>query len=102
MPEQKPNCYTCKHRRDLTGDAHSRCNHPTLAKLGVDTSDGIFGMFTGDASAVLAAVAALNVSGDKHGIANGWFVWPFNFDPGWLLTCDGYEPTESTKGKADD
>ena len=29
--------------------------------------------------------------GDEHGIKNGWFYYPFNFDPIWLKYCDGYE-----------
>jgi hypothetical protein len=22
----------------------------------------------------------------------GWFFWPYNFDPRWLKSCDGFEP----------
>jgi len=33
----------------------------------------------------------LSVTANSHGIKNGWFVWPWNFDPVWLLTCDGFE-----------
>jgi hypothetical protein len=22
---------------------------------------------------------------------NGWFCWPFNFDPVWLEACDGFK-----------
>jgi hypothetical protein len=36
----------------------------------------------------------LNVVGDSHGIKKGWFLWPINFDPTWLLTCDGFEGKE--------
>ena len=25
-----PNCYECKYRRSLPGDAHSRCAHPRI------------------------------------------------------------------------
>ena len=32
----------------------------------------------------------LNVSGNPAGIRRGWFNWPFNYDPTWLLTCDGF------------
>ena len=55
-------CYDCIHRRNLPGDAHSRCAN------------------------ILATVI-----GDDHGIKNGWFFHPFNFDPIWLKYCDGYE-----------
>jgi len=33
----------------------------------------------------------LNIKGNSHGIASGWFNFPYNFDPVWLENCDGYE-----------
>jgi hypothetical protein len=57
-------CYTCKHRRNIPGDCHSAC----------------------------AKVA--NVSADQHGYNSGWFIYPWNFDPIWLKTCDGFENKE--------
>ncbi len=59
------NCYTCKHRRDLSGSCHSYCNN-----------------------------MAANAEGQPHGIKNGWFSWPWNFDPVWLVSCDGWEGVE--------
>lgn len=61
----KPNCYKCEHRGTIPGDAHSCCTN----------------------------LKAL-VIGNNHGIANGWFIWPFNFDPTWLVSCTGYETKE--------
>lgn len=61
----KPNCYTCIHRRTLPYDAHSQCANPTA-----------------------------KVEGDPHGRRMGWFFWPLNFDPVWLLSCTGYTPKE--------
>ena len=34
---------------------------------------------------------SLNVLVDPHGIRNGWFCWPYNYDPIWLVCCDGFE-----------
>ena len=64
----KPNCYKCVHRLDLPGDAHSRCNNHTA-----------------------------KVSGDPHGIKMGWFMWPMNFDPCWLQSCDGFSDKAEDK-----
>lgn len=64
----KPNCYKCKHRKDLVFDAHSKC---------VNTK--------------------ANVRGDRHGRKNGWFMWPMNFDPVWLEECDGFEKIQEAK-----
>lgn len=37
------------------------------------------------------AIDGINVTGNEYGISKGWFNWPFNFDPTWLDTCDGWE-----------
>ena len=62
---ERPNCYDCLHRKMVLGDAHSRCAN-TEAK----------------------------VTGNEHGRRSGWFLWPANFDPVWLESCDGFEPKE--------
>ena len=36
-------------------------------------------------------IGELIVHGHPHGIRNGWFLWPVDFDPVWLLDCNGYE-----------
>lgn len=61
----KPNCYKCKYREGLVGDAHSRCSNMEAT-----------------------------VVGNPHGIKRGWFFWPLNFDPVWLEKCDGFEQKE--------
>lgn len=58
----KPDCYQCKFREQCIGDAHSQCKN-WKAK----------------------------VKGDLHGVRNGWFCWPFNFDPTWLISCTGFK-----------
>lgn len=57
----KPDCYTCVHRLPVPGDCHSRCNNHDA-----------------------------HVEGVPHGIVKGWFKWPVNYDPVWLVSCDGY------------
>jgi hypothetical protein len=97
-PPPKPNCYTCAHRRDVPGSAHSRCIHPSLPGTGP----------LGEALAILAGrtvsreiglkIEALDVGsmirvrGNPHGVRMGWFVFPWNFDPAWLEACDGFTP----------
>lgn len=110
----KPDCYSCKHRRSLHGNTHSACAHP---KTGVDLNDPILELFVllgvktvptsvdmhednedgrhiGWFGTSPAAPAQIHVEGDNYGIAKGWFSWPFNFDPVWLIACDGFEPNE--------
>lgn len=85
----KPNCYECKHRRSLPYDAHSRCAHPANDDI-FESIELLVAMISGKLSGA-TELSALNVRGDPHGIKNGWFAWPFNFDPIWLLECDGFE-----------
>ena len=59
---EKPDCYKCKHRRNIPGDCHSKC-----------------------------ANTDADVVGDKYGRQSGWFMWPINFDPVWLISCNGFE-----------
>lgn len=58
----KPSCYECKHRVEIPGEAHSRCTNLNA-----------------------------NVTGSDYARMKGWFFHPYNFDPAWLLTCDGWE-----------
>ncbi len=59
--EAKPNCYKCIHKMSVPGSCHSRCNNITA-----------------------------KVTGHPQGIKRGWFMWPYNFDPVWLQSCDGF------------
>ena len=60
-------CYKCKHRRNVPGDAHIRCVNP-------DTK----------------------MTGDPHGIKMGWFFYPLVFDPTWMTKqCDNFEEKQN-------
>jgi len=78
----KQKCYTCKYRGTVPGDSHLCCRYP-----GLDSD-----LFTGLINDKNMEIAKqLNVKADPHGINGGWFMWPVNFDPVWLLSCNGYE-----------
>lgn len=76
----KANCYECKHREQLEYSHHSRCNL-------FDKKQQIY-------MVAMPQLAALVVRGNAHGIANGWFFWPLDFDPVWLESCIGFERDE--------
>jgi hypothetical protein len=38
-----------------------------------------------------SAMAQLKIAAVPHGVRNGWFVWPVNFDPVWLEHCEGFQ-----------
>jgi len=87
-----PLCYRCKHRGEVPGDTHSCCNHPEARRL-VEGKPlmQIAAIFGSARKQPMVNVRAIGVEGDPHGIQMGWFNWPLNFDPVWLLKCDGYE-----------
>lgn len=92
----RPNCYKCKHIGTIPGSAHNRCTHPKA-----ESGNPLLEMM-----AIFASVGrvppvqgsgGLNVVGNKHGIRNGWFNHPWNFDPAWLESCDGFEAKDATE-----
>lgn len=64
---ERPNCYQCIYRREFPGDAHSAC-----------------------------ANWEAKVVGDRYGREEGWFMWPLNFDPVWLISCTGFAKEKKT------
>lgn len=60
-------CWQCKNKRAITGDAHISCAKPDPM-----------------------------MTGNKHGIRSGWFYYPFNFDPTWKTKmCANFEDKNS-------
>jgi hypothetical protein len=79
--ENKFNCYKCKFRGSVPGDAHSCCRHP-------GNSTGMFDFLNTENA---KNAKKLNIKANSHGIRSGWFMWPVNFDPVWLENCDGFK-----------
>lgn len=56
-------CWRCKYKRGIPGDAHIRCTNPDP-----------------------------EVEGYPHGIKNGWFTYPSYFDPIWKIKdCNNFD-----------
>ena len=57
-------CRSCINKRNIRGDCHIRCVKPDI-----------------------------KMTGHSHGIENGWFVYPLNYDPRWMTKkCDNFKP----------
>ncbi len=92
--QAKPNCYDCKYRGEIPGDAHSCCQHPKVKSESDDPLGKLLGIFAGVGRIgpiISEAAADLGIKLDPYGIVNGWANWPWNFDPTWLDACDGFE-----------
>ena len=95
----KKKCYDCKFRGEVLGSVHTRCLHPEAKTATANNPLGeIMAIFAsvGRAPAVVAPPKSLNIRGNAHGIARGWFNWPYNFDPVWLENCDGFTEKEKS------
>lgn len=58
------NCRKCVNRRDVPGNCHIECVNPDMT-----------------------------MTGDPHGIKQGWFMYPILFDPTWMTSeCKNFEP----------
>lgn len=56
-------CYDCEHRRSVPGNCHIECVKPDP-----------------------------EMTGNQHGIRNGWFIYPSLFDPTWKTKfCSNYQ-----------
>jgi len=102
MPEDKPNCYECNHRGTLVNNCHTRCLHPEVVELTIDTPDitvlpnfYIMQMNPVVFQIIMRGVEKLDIKGHPTGIKGGRFDWPVQFDPTWLLNCSGFEQKES-------
>ena len=87
----KADCYKCKYRGDVPGSAHSSCMHPSFKSVNDNPMLGALSIFASVGRVPPIQVESeIKVRGNQHGIKNGWFNHPFNFDPVWLENCDGF------------
>ena len=98
MENKKLTCryVKCKWQGSLPGDTHSCCNHPAVQKEKNPFAEAmaIFASVGRVAPMSIPACEELNIKANEHGIREGWFNWPYNFDPIWLENCDGFEENQ--------
>jgi hypothetical protein len=74
------------------GTHHSKCLHPNNENALKNPAMEMIATFASVGRLdPVCADTGLNIRANQHGIDNGWFNWPFNFDPAWLLSCDGFK-----------
>ena len=95
----KPDCYQCIHKGDVPGSAHSSCHHPAFGKVHDDPFLGMMAIFASvkRVPAIQVGSDQIKVVGAAHGIRQGWFNHPFNFDPVWLEECTGFEAKDDSR-----
>ena len=90
MSEKKqksaPKCYSCVYRRKSEWSAHSKCVFP-------GNKTDLVSIFSVD-NKNFENAEKLGIVVNRTGIVNGWFNWPIDFDPVWLINCNGYKQKE--------
>ncbi len=81
-----PNCYNCKHRRNIPGSAHSQC---VAVRVGDGSFPTIFELALASRKFELIDKSTNEplIKLNPHGVENGWAMWPVNFDPVWVDNC---------------
>ncbi len=88
-----PDCYKCRYRQPVPGDTHSSCYHPVFEKIHNNPMLSIMGLLaSAQKESIQIKSKNLTVQGNPIGIRGGWFNHPINFDPIWLLKCNGFSP----------
>jgi len=92
----KPNCFKCRHKGNIPGNAHIKCDHPMVAdnelfKVAALLRVGVRALGQKPDGDIFPP---LNIKGNKYGIEKGWLVWPVDFDPVWLENCKGFKEDE--------
>jgi hypothetical protein len=93
------NCHECRYREVANaGTVHSKCVHPSIGDLASDSLLKLFSIFASVdrvpsimfSPKVLDSMEKLGITVDVTGFRNNWVNWPFDFDPVWILTCEGF------------
>lgn len=91
MSENMSNaCLTCKHRGFVPNSRHSKCLHPDVLHMDCDTTAMVIQRLARK-DEVIRITSAMGVQFAEQGVRGNWALWPFNFDPIWLVECLGFE-----------
>lgn len=87
-------CYSCKHRTNVCGSAHSACNaigtHPIFSDM-TERQKSLLRFHSGmHKGQILESVGLIHI--DEYGFKSGWATWPINFDHTWISDCKLIEP----------
>ena len=91
--KKKFDCWKCEYRGAVPGSAHICCKHPSLKELHDNATLQMLAIFgsVGRVPPFALSSKELNIKGDSYGMQMGWFNFPLNFDPTWLVSCNGFE-----------
>jgi hypothetical protein len=89
---KKNDCYTCPHREQVPGSAHSRCKAIKSDAVAFEMAKTVASGSTSGISAKVNGEKKAVLKFDPNGVRSGWCAWPVNFDP---VCVECYLPIEN-------
>ena len=82
-------CLKCKYRGHVPNSRHSRCKHPDVMHMDCNTTAMVIHRLA-RGEEVIRITGAMGVQFASQGVEGNWALWPFTFDPIWLVECTGF------------
>lgn len=95
-----PNCFDCMYSRTLPWNTHLSCHCPAAQRRHAEPLLKAMGMKGKQSPPHIRKVCDISLemvglTADPHGVENGWALWPYNYDPVWLIgVCVAYTPED--------
>lgn len=91
MAENMSNaCLNCEYSGQVPNSRHTTCKHPDVMHMDCDTTAMVIQRLA-RGEEVIRITAAMGVQFGEQGVQGNWALWPFTFDPIWLIKCLGYK-----------
>lgn len=91
MSENMSNaCLKCKYRGTVPNSVHSTCKHPHVLGMDSETYRTVIRRLAAEEE-IIRISGGMSVHFEEQGVKGGWALWPFTFDPLWLIECLGFE-----------
>ena len=103
------NCHECKYCSNVPGSAHKKCN----AYVNMVGDDPV-AIEEARQFELLASLGQVTMTYEKEdgtreectklnpqGVAGGWCMHPYNFDPVWIDACVFFQPIKESKDEQD-
>lgn len=77
------NCNNCKYKANIAGDSHISCKSHIFNDKNIEINLVLMALSDPEGF-VIFCEKNFGFSVNIHGLVNGWFMFPINFDPSWM------------------
>lgn len=75
-------CHSCKYRKNIPGDTHSKCEYPLLKPQ--DAMNITMASMANPDAFNKVVLENFGFTASTHALQSGYFCFPSNFDPTWM------------------